>query len=102
FYAYIERTQNNGTATTNLERELEAAYDAFTHAELLEYEKTRLDKKYPEFKLLAREYYEGILLFDLTEKMVWRKSVSDTVGLKKFYEQNRENYQWDTRYDMVF
>ena len=44
-----------------------------------------------------KEYHDGILLFNLTDKMVWSKAVEDTAGLEKFYEENKNNYMWGDR-----
>jgi len=38
-------------------------------------------------------------LFDLTDKKVWSKAISDTVGLENFYEKNKANYMWEQRLD---
>ena len=61
----------------------------------LDYEDSQLENKYPEFKALMKEYHDGIMLFDLMDKKVWSKAISDSVGLKKYYELTKENYVWD-------
>lgn len=61
------------------------------------YEEDHLEEKYPDFKNLMQEYRDGILLFELTDKMVWSKSVEDTIGLKAYYELNKTKYMWGTR-----
>ncbi|MFZ4797484.1 MAG: peptidylprolyl isomerase [Bacteroidia bacterium] len=63
----------------------------------LAYEESILDSKYEDFKNVMQEYNDGILLFDLTDKKVWSKAVSDTIGLEKFYENNKSNYKWKER-----
>jgi peptidyl-prolyl cis-trans isomerase SurA len=68
----------------------------------LEFEETQLDKKYPEFKALMREYEEGILLFEVKKQLVWDKASSDEEGLKKFYEANKNKYQWKDRAKATF
>lgn len=83
----------------SLSNALSQAYESYSENELLEYEKSQLAKKYPEYRLLSREYFEGILLFDLTEQKVWRKSVSDTTGLKEYYASHGDKYQWKERYN---
>lgn len=75
----------------------DALYLAFVNIEAMKYEEANLEKKYPEFKALMREYSEGILLFEATEREVWNKASTDTVGLKKFYETNAGNYQYKER-----
>jgi len=72
-------------------------FKEYSEKMLFNYEKARLPEKYPEFKYLVKEYHDGILLFDLTDKMVWSKAVKDTAGLKKFYEQNKNKYMWGER-----
>ena len=72
-------------------------YQDFLNISLLNYEKSQLENKYPEYKALINEYREGILLFDLTNKKVWKKAVEDTVGLNEFFQQNKDNYTWDDR-----
>jgi peptidyl-prolyl cis-trans isomerase SurA len=46
---------------------------------------------------LMEEYREGILLFELTDKKVWSKAVKDTVGLKDYYEKNKDHFKWEDR-----
>jgi peptidyl-prolyl cis-trans isomerase SurA len=66
---------------------------------IIAYEESQLDRKYPEFRALMQEYRDGILLFDLMDKKVWSKAVKDTVGLKEFYDANKNNYLYDERAD---
>ncbi len=72
-------------------------YKEWENNEILAYEDVRLEKKYPAFAQLLQEYHDGILLFDLTDKMVWSKAIKDTTGLKEFYEKNKTNYMWGNR-----
>lgn len=69
----------------------------FSDDKALEYEESQLEVKYEDFRNLMQEYHDGILLFDLTDKMVWTKAVSDTAGLEKFHEANRNKYMWKER-----
>lgn len=100
FAQYIGTHQSKRTNTTpqaigyNL-------YESFVNDKCLEYEEARLDNKYPEFKSLMREYRDGILLFDLTDKKVWSKAVKDSAGLQEFYNKNKENYKWPQRCSAV-
>lgn len=72
-------------------------YESFVDDQIMAYEDSRLEQKYPEFKNLMTEYREGILLFDLTDKMVWTKAVQDSTGLKAFYEKVKQNHLWGER-----
>ena len=101
FLFYLEDNAPRNAQNSSLNAELRKAYEKYSEAQLIDYEKAHLEEKYPEFRMLSREYYEGILLFDLTEKKVWKKSVTDTTGLKQFYETHKTDYMWDTRYNVA-
>lgn len=72
-------------------------YDEFLKESAFAFEDAHLEEKYPEFKLLVQEYHDGILLFDLMDKEVWKKAEKDTLGIKEFYEENKNNYMWGER-----
>jgi peptidyl-prolyl cis-trans isomerase SurA len=72
-------------------------YNDFVNQSCLDYEESRLEINYPDFKSLMQEYHDGILLFDLTDKKVWSKAVKDTTGLQEFYTRNKTNYMWGER-----
>lgn len=76
--------------------------EQFISKKAVEYEKSMLEVKHPEFKNLMAEYHDGILLFNLTDDMVWSKAVKDTAGLLEFYERNKNNYLWGERIVLSF
>lgn len=76
-------------------------FKTFVEEKLLEYEKSKLEEKYPDYKYLAKEYHDGILLFDITNQKVWEKAIKDTTGLEAFYQKNKENYKWEKRTEAV-
>lgn len=75
------------------------AYENFVTMTIMDYEDSKLEEKYPEFKALMNEYRDGILLFDLTDEKVWSKAVKDTTGLEAYYEANKDDFMWDERAD---
>ncbi len=77
-------------------------YGEFVVEKALGYEETQLDVKYPDFKNLMREYEEGILLFEAIKQNVWDKASQDTVGLEKFFNDNKNKYNWDERASLVY
>lgn len=97
FTNYIATHQ--GGSRMNIQVFVFNAYQKFVEQQVLEYEEDQLPGKHPEFKHLVQEYHDGILLFDLTDKMVWSKAVEDTAGLEAFYNEHRDDYQWEKRMD---
>jgi peptidyl-prolyl cis-trans isomerase SurA len=61
------------------------------------YEESILETKYADFKNIMSEYHDGILLFDLTDRKVWGKASTDTVGLETFYNTTKGKYMWKER-----
>ena len=90
FTDYILKNQKNNNNFDNL-------YLDFLDKSLFVYEESQLENKYPDFKVLLNEYREGILLFDLTNKNVWKKAVEDSLGLIKYFSDNSDSYKWETR-----
>ncbi len=76
-------------------------YTNFVNKEIMAYEDSQLEKKYPEFRALMSEYRDGILLFDLTDQKVWSRAVKDSAGLAEYYAAHRNDFMWDVRADYV-
>jgi peptidyl-prolyl cis-trans isomerase SurA len=60
--------------------------------QILRYENSLLEKKYPEFRYLMNEFHDGILLFEISGKRVWNKAQDDSTGLYRYYEDHKNNY----------
>lgn len=97
---YIESHQTARPAMDN-NMFLQQSYKQMVNDAVIAFEDSLLEKKYPEFKSLLKEYRDGILLFDLTDQKVWSKAVKDTAGLREFYNKNKNNYLWDDRADVT-
>jgi peptidyl-prolyl cis-trans isomerase SurA len=66
--------------------------DESSSDQLTGYENSVLEKKYPDFRYLMNEFHDGILLFNISEKKVWDRINHDSIGLQKYYEDNKYNY----------
>ena len=99
FATYLEK---NGKRRSDKSKDalLNEYYDSWSTQQCLDYEESMLEKKKPEFAALMKEYRDGILLFELTDRQVWGKAVKDTTGLKAFHEGNKTKYLWGNRADV--
>ncbi len=97
YAAYLEK-YNRKSNPMALESFLHEKLNDYVSKCIMLYEERHLENKYPKFRFLMKEYRDGILLFDVTDKMVWSKAVKDTAGLKAFYQKNKDDYMWGTRY----
>jgi len=67
---------------------------------LFEAKAETIERDYPEFASIMKEYSEGILLYQIEQDRVWsRVAVSDS-GLKSYFEAHRENFRFPDRVDM--
>jgi peptidyl-prolyl cis-trans isomerase SurA len=73
-------------------------YKAWSDEVSMSFEESQLDKKYPEFHALMREYEDGILLFEALKINVWDKANTDSIGLDQYFKANlSQKYKWDER-----
>lgn len=96
FAKYLEGQQRK-QSPINLELYARQQIKAFGKIKILAFEEENLVNKYEDYKHILQEYHDGILLFDLTDELVWSKAVSDSAGLEAFYTENQNNYKWDNR-----
>lgn len=100
FVEYLEKNTQKKRADAPI-KIFNDYYDKYVETSLLAYEETQLEGKYPEFRMLMREYRDGILLFELTDEKVWTKAVQDTTGLKTFYQTVKDKYMWAERANVL-
>ena len=63
--------------------------------EVMEWADSQLEVENADFRNLYREYHDGLMLFDVSSKAVWDKAGQDTLGLQKFFDENRSKYAFD-------
>lgn len=54
-----------------------------------------LPDKYADYRNILNEYRDGILLFEVSNRNVWDKALSDTDGLEKYFQAHKDEYKWD-------
>lgn len=66
-----------------------------TREQLLEQRAAELQEEDMDLKYLIREYYDGLLLYEISSAEVWDKAAKDTEGLQAFFKKNKKKYAWD-------
>lgn len=79
------------------DRTKEDLFDEFRNKMIITYYKEHLDETNKEFALTYQEYKDGLLLFELLRQEVWEKSEKDTLGLQRYFDENRSKYTWKRR-----
>ncbi len=94
FIVYLLRHQKNNPQLAKHKKEvLKSLYEKFKDEQLLKYYRDNLDKFYPDYAQIIKEYYEGLLLFNYKSQEIWDKAAKDTTGLENFYEQHKQEYK---------
>lgn len=62
---------------------------------LNDYDSHQLVETNPEYRNLLNEYRDGMLLFEISNRRVWKAASKDTVGLEQYFAENRGKYLWD-------
>ncbi len=50
----------------------------------------------PELRNLIREYHDGLLLYEISNRNVWDKAAKDDAGLEAYFAKNKKKYVWDS------
>jgi peptidyl-prolyl cis-trans isomerase SurA len=43
---------------------------------------------------LIREYHDGLLLYEISNRLVWDKAAKDEAGLAAYFKKNKKKYNW--------
>jgi peptidyl-prolyl cis-trans isomerase SurA len=46
-------------------------------------------------KYLIKEYHDGLLLYEISNREVWEKAAKDEKGLEAFWKKNKKKYTWE-------
>ncbi|GAB4329288.1 MAG: peptidylprolyl isomerase [Bacteroidales bacterium] len=98
FLNYLATKQNIGREE-GMNEYVNRKFREFSEERCRDYEDRQLETKYPEFAAIVREYHDGILLFELTNKKIWSYAGTDTTGLKNYYEEHKNEFMWGPRLD---
>jgi len=68
-------------------------FEGFVAMRAAKAEEQKLERENEGYRMLLKEYREGILLFNIMEQEIWKKASADTIGQRRFYSQRASNYQ---------
>ena len=71
-----------------------AAKPATTVQALLDQRVKEMSAKDSGLRNLIREYHDGLLLYEISNRLVWDKAAKDEAGLAAFFKKNRKRYAW--------
>ena len=91
FGRYLSRFQG-AQLNTSMANFLEQMFPNFVSENMLRYESSQLMTKYPEYRDVVNEVYDGLLIYEINALKVWNAAIQDTVGAERFYEQIKTQF----------
>jgi peptidyl-prolyl cis-trans isomerase SurA len=58
-----------------------------------------IEKDYPEFRSMLKEYVDGILLYQIEQEQIWGRVTVTDEPLRAFFDANRERFAFPDRVD---
>ncbi|RZP01579.1 MAG: hypothetical protein EVA43_06000, partial [Flavobacteriales bacterium] len=100
FAEYLRDNQKILKKYTNKESLLLDMYTRFKNETLESYFKERLEIENTEYATILNDYRNGLLVYDVMNKNIWQIAKTDSIGLKNYYDKNKNNYKWKKRLDV--
>lgn len=75
--------------------------DLANDSSTIEYYRKHLEKYNAEFAEQLKEFRDGNLLFGVMQKKVWDAASEDSIALRKYYDQNKDKYNWEISADAI-
>lgn len=91
FAEYIEK-RGNMVITKNPKFFIDTSIESVLSEDIISYENSNLEKKFPDFRYLMMEFHDGILLFDISSKRIWNRAQDDSAGLHEYYEKHKTEF----------
>ena len=54
-----------------------------------------MESKDSDLRNLIREYHDGLLLYEISNRNVWDKAAQDIAGQTAYFKKNKKKYKWD-------
>ena len=81
-------------ADEKIQAAVNASNGTLTAAKLMEQRANEMAEKDPDLKNLIREYHDGLLLYEISNREVWSKAQNDEIALKAWFDTHKKKYTW--------
>lgn len=66
-----------------------------TLAQMLAKKQAEMEARDSSLKYLIKEYHDGLLLYEISNRHVWAKAQKDEHGLMQYFKKNKKKYKWE-------
>ena len=85
-----QQNMRNGIAERKLDAQVAASGNTVTKAQLLDKCADSLSAVDPEMRYLIQEYHDGLLLYDISNQLVWDKAAKDEEALANYFKKHKK------------
>lgn len=83
------------SAEAKIKKMIDASNGALTREDVMQQILAKGVVENPELQYLVNEYYDGLLLYEVSKSHVWDKAAEDVVALNAFFKENKKQYAWE-------
>lgn len=92
---FIEaRNVRDAIARARIDTLVKQSDGRLTAESLLDARADSLTKANVDMRNLIREYHDGLLLYEVSNRNVWDKAAKDEAGLAAYFKKNKAKYAW--------
>jgi peptidyl-prolyl cis-trans isomerase SurA len=96
FTNYVNANYNTASSKSKKDA-IDAMYAAYKEKVIWQMAKDLLSAEDKTYSQLESEYMNGLLIFEIMDREVWKKALADTLGSMKMYEEVKSNYWFKDR-----
>lgn len=67
-------------------------FDNYFKSRLELYHEAHLEQYNNEFKSIVEKYHDGLLVYNIMDSEVWKKTQNDSIGMRQYFEKNASKY----------
>ena len=79
----------------NIDSIAKSSVPAITAEQVVDRKAAEMEAADSDLKNLVREYHDGLLLYEISNRTVWEKAAKDEAGQEAFFKKNKKKYAWD-------
>ena len=90
-----QQNMRNSISEKKLNAQVAASGNTVTKEQLLDNCADSLSAVDPEMRYLIQEYHDGLLLYEISNNLIWDKAAKDEQALANYFKKNKKKYVWD-------
>ncbi len=90
-----QRGARNHITEQKLDEMVKASNGTITRESLIEQRVDSLSEVDPEMRYLIKEYHDGLLLYEISNRTIWEKAVKDDEALERYFKKHKKKYKWE-------